>query len=259
MEKQTSLVKAFQLLELLAQSGSMGLNAISNQIGYPPSTVHRILATLAHLGYIRQEPATRLYAVSLKMLELTQGLREDLDIISVARPVMREAMEATGETVNLVVFENLEAVYVEQVNNTQSLLRMFTKVGARVPLYCSGVGKAYLANQPRERTLDYLAATKLTPLTPKTIVDRAELLAELERVQESGFARDREEIESGVACVAAAIWHGGLVVGGLSISGPSTRVTDQSAGRLGLEVVRAADKISKGLEYLDHPLETAAR
>ena len=259
MEKQTSLVKAFQILELLAQSGSMGLNAISSQIGYPASTVHRILATLGHMGYIRQEPATRLYAVSLKMLELTQGLREDLDIISVARPVMREAMEATGETVNLVVFENLEAVYVEQVNNTRSLLRMFTKVGARVPLYCSGVGKAYLANQPREKTLDYLAATKLTPLTPKTIVDRTELLAELERVQESGFARDREEIESGVACVAAAIWHAGLVVGGLSISGPSTRVTDQSAGRLGLEVVRAADKISKGLEYLDHPLEAAAR
>ena len=259
MEKQTSLVKAFQILESLAQKGPMGLNALAAQTGFPASTVHRILATLGHLGYIRQEDGSRRYEVSLKMLELTQGLREDLDIVTVARPIMREAMEATGETVNLVIFEDQEAVYVEQVNNTRSLLRMFTKVGARVPLYCSGVGKAYLANQPRDEALRYLAHVKMRPLTPTTIVDKAALLRELDQVLQAGFARDKEEIESGVACVAAAIWHGGKVVGGLSISGPSTRVTDQTAPQLGAEVKRAAAAITKGLEYIDSPLESAVR
>ena len=259
MEKQTSLVKAFQILESLAQDGPMGLNTLSAKTGFPASTVHRILATLGHLGYIRQENGTRQYGVSLKMLELTQGLREDLDIITVARPLMREAMEATGETVNLVVFEGAEAVYVEQVNNTRSLLRMFTKVGARVPLYCSGVGKAYLAHQPQDKVLEYLARTRMKPLTRSTITDKAGLLRELDRVRERGFARDQEEIENGVACVAAPIWHAGKVVGGLSISGPSTRVTDETAPELGREVMRAALEITKGLEYLDSPLDSAVR
>jgi DNA-binding IclR family transcriptional regulator len=259
MEKQTSLVKAFQILESLAQNGPMGLNSIAAHTGFPASTVHRILATLGHLGYIRQENGTRQYGVSLKMLELTQGLREDLDIVTVARPIMREAMEATGETVNLVVFEDSEAVYVEQINNTRSLLRMFTKVGARVPLYCSGVGKAFLANQPQEKALEYLSRTQIRPLTQHTIVDKAALLRELDQVRAAGFARDKEEIENGVACVAAPIWHAGKVVGGLSISGPSNRVTDETAPELGQEVVRAALEITKGLEFLDSPLESAVR
>ena len=258
MEKQTSLVKAFLILERLAQHGPMGLNHLSDQTGFPASTVHRILSTLSGMGYVQQEENSRRYGLSFKMLELTRGLREGLDIVAVARPHMRQAMQATGETVNLVIFENLEAVYVDQINNTNSLLRMFTKVGARVPLYCSGVGKAYLAAQSRELVLDYLARTDIKPFTSRTLVDKSAILKELDLVRERGYARDREEIENGVACVAAAIWQSGRVAGGLSISGPSNRVTDQAAPRLGKEVMQAAEQISKGLQYIDGPLESMA-
>lgn len=248
MEQKTSLDKALTVLEQVCMAGESGVRHLAGELGYPASTVHRILSVLLRRNYLRRDPVSRHYYPSLKILELSSQAREEMDIVGAARPILRSLMEATGETSNLVIFEDMEAVYVEQVTNTQSLLRMFTKVGARVPLYCSGVGKAYLAHLPVDKALDYFRQVPKQRHTARTIVEEAPFLAELESIRRNGYALDQEEMEDGVGCVAALVANGDGVLGALSVSGPSSRtITD--APRLGRQVRRACASLAQSLRY----------
>jgi DNA-binding IclR family transcriptional regulator len=185
--------------------------------------------------------------LSLKCLEISSRLKDNLKIITAARPLMQKLMEKTGETVNLVSFENMEAVYIDQLSNTKSLLRMFTRVGARVPLHSSGVGKAFLAARPPAEALDYFRSAKKVRHTKNSLVKEDEFLRDLEETRDRGYAVDREEFEEGVGCIAAAITQKGEVAGAMSISGPSSRLFGANTERLAAEVVRSAEVISKQL------------
>jgi DNA-binding IclR family transcriptional regulator len=132
-------------------------------------------------------------------------VKDNLEIITAATPVLQKLVENTGETANLVCFEHMEAVYVEQMSNTKSLLRMFTRVGARVPLHSSGVGKAFLAVRPREEVLDYFRSVKKVRYTKNSLVKEDEFFRDLEETRIRGYAVDREEFEDGVGCIAAVI------------------------------------------------------
>ena len=237
------------MLDFVAQSGEVGLRQLAQQVGFPPATVHRILAVLVRRGYVKQDPATRQYRLSLKPLELSSLVRERMDIVVVARPLMRHLMETTGETSNLVIFDNMEAVYVEQVTNVHSLLRMFTQVGARVPLYCSGVGKAYLALLPQEQALEYFRSVAKKKHTANTIVEEDSMLAELESIRQKGFSLDQEEVEEGVGCVAAVVNSRSRVLGAISISGPSSRVLGHNVDRLARLVMDAAESVAQGMGF----------
>jgi DNA-binding IclR family transcriptional regulator len=160
---------------------------------------------------------------------------------------MQKLMEKTGETVNLVSFEDMEAVYIDQLSNTKSLLRMFTRVGARVPLHSSGVGKAFLAVRPPAEALDYFRSAKRVRYTKNSLMKENEFLRDLEETRVRGYAVDREEFEDGVGCIAAVITQNGQVAGAMSISGPSSRILGVNTDRLAAEVVRSAEAISKQL------------
>jgi len=247
MKHKTSLDKALQIIDTVAGSGSIGVRPLSQKTGYPPSTIHRILAVLSNNRFVTKDPATKEYRLSVKFLELASQVKGGWNVIGIAQPIMRELMEASGETVNLVVFEDLRAVYIEQVANTGSLLRMFTQVGAVVDLYCSGVGKAYLASLEEPQVLDYLRRVDRTKHTAHTLVDEQALLQELKTIRRRGYAVDNQEQEEGVRCVAAAILQDGLAKWGMSISGPSSRLTSAKTAELGRQVKARAAQISDRL------------
>jgi len=251
MARETSLDKALNVLEMIAQAGDTRLTALVDSTGYPPATVHRILGVLARRRYVRQDGATRKYMLGLKCLDISSRMKENLEIVTAAKPVMQRLMETTGETVNLVSFENMEGVYIEQIGNTKSLLRMFTRVGARVPLHSSGVGKAFLAVRPRKETLDYFRHAPKVRYTQNSLVQEDEFIRDLEDTRARGYAIDREEFEEGVGCLAAVITQNGEVAGALSISGPSSRLFGANTARLAGEVVRAAAAISQRLAEHD--------
>jgi DNA-binding IclR family transcriptional regulator len=247
----TSLDKALTLIDALARRGRAGIKHLAQATGFPPPTVHRLLGVLAQKSYVRQDPKTKEYLLSVKLLELGAKVRGQLDLITLARPFMKEIMESSGETVNLVVFDNLEAVYVEQEANTRAMLRMFTRVGARVPLYCSGVGKAYLAAQDEAKALEYFMAQPKTRHTDRTIVDQDLFLRELATIRAQGYAVDNEEMEAGVRCAAALIRQfKGQVAGAMSISGPSARLTLEKIAEMGLALKHVASSISAEMGYV---------
>jgi DNA-binding IclR family transcriptional regulator len=247
MARETSLDKALNVLEMIAQAGDTRLSTLAEATGYPPATIHRILGVLVRRRYVRQDPATRKYMLSLKCLEISSRVKDNLEIITAARPVLQKLVDNTGETANLVCFENMEAVYIEQISNTKSLLRMFTRVGARVPLHSSGVGKAFLAGRPREEVLDYFRSAKKVRYTENSLVKEDEFFRDLEETRTRGYAVDREEFEDGVGCIAAVITQNGDVAGAMSISGPSSRLFGANTGKLAAEVVRSAAAISQRL------------
>jgi DNA-binding IclR family transcriptional regulator len=247
MAQETSLDKALNVLEIIAQGGDARLSTLVESTGYPAATIHRILAVLVRRRYVRQDPASRKYMLSLKCLEISSRVKENLEIITAARPVMQKLMEQTGETVNLVSFEDMEAVYIDQISNTKSLLRMFTRVGARVPLHSSGVGKAYLAVRPPAEVLDYFRSVKRIRYTKNSLMKENEFLRDLEETRSRGYAVDREEFEDGVGCIAAIITQNVQVAGAMSISGPSSRILGANTERLAVDVVRSAAVISQQL------------
>jgi DNA-binding IclR family transcriptional regulator len=247
MAQETSLDKALNVLEIISQAGDTRLSTLVGATGYPPATIHRILRVLVRRRYVRQDPATRKYMLSLKCLEISSRVKDNLEIITAARPALQKLVDNTGETANLVCFENMEAVYIEQISNTKSLLRMFTRVGARVPLHSSGVGKAFLAVRPREEVLDYFRSVKKVRYTENSLVKESEFFRDLEETRTRGYAVDREEFEDGVGCIAAVITQNGDIAGAMSISGPSSRLFGANTGKLAAEVVRSAAAISQRL------------
>ncbi len=253
MSKLTSLEKALRVVDAVAKARSVGLRELAAEVNFPPSTVHRLLSILTASRYLTQDPETKKYRLSLRFLELGSAVREDLDVITAARPHMTALMEATSETVNLALFDGAGIVYVDQVANSNSFLRMFTRVGTRAPLYCTGIGKACLAGLPEEFVTEYWHVAEKKLYTDKTVADETGLRGELESIRRQGYAVDNEEMEIGVRCVASAIrQHRSGIVAGVSISGPSSRLTLESIPGMGESVRRTAARISADLgEPLD--------
>lgn len=247
-----SLDRALDVLEALADvDEGISLTQLTERLGLPLGTVHRLLASLAARGYAAQDKETRLYGPGPKLLEVAARAANNrrFNLSRLARPALQSLTEATGETSNLLVLQGEEGVYSEQVASPH-LVRMFTEVGQRVPLYCTGGGKAILSGFSEERLDAYLATTRLTPFTAHTITSPAQMRAELQKARVDGFALDDEEREVGVCCVAAPIFDRlGRCVAALSISGPTTRLSRERAVELGPRVRAAADICSSQLGY----------
>jgi IclR family acetate operon transcriptional repressor len=169
------------------------------------------------------------------------------ELTGVARPIMRQLMERSGETVNLAVEESGEAVYVAQIE-CRKTIRAIARPGGRAAMHCSAVGKALLASMPGEEFRRIVALRGLALATPKTITTLAGLRAELRAIRARGFAIDDEENGIGLRCVAAAVFdEHARPIAAISLSGPKARIGDELLPALGEAVCDAAARITVGL------------
>ncbi|NWJ48611.1 MAG: IclR family transcriptional regulator [Chloroflexi bacterium] len=225
-----SVERTFDIMEALAEfKRPVTLSELSAKVDLNISTVHRLLSTLIERGYARQDHATGRYSVGNRLVALASGLDGGGDLQSAARPALQQLARVIGETANLSVRSGDQLVYIDQVQSDR-LMRMFTRVGTSVPLYCTGSGKLFLAfgSEPAalERDLNrYLLSNRLESRTPATFTDPLALKKELQTIRERGYSFDNEEMEEGVICVAAPILdRAGQIVACLSISGPTSRL-----------------------------------
>ncbi|MGB9662272.1 MAG: IclR family transcriptional regulator [Moorellaceae bacterium] len=233
--------RALSILEALARAeGPVMLSALSAEVGLHVSTVHRLLTTLARRGFVEQEPYQGRYRLGLKLFEIGNRALYSLDIRAVARPYLRQLVEEFNETANLAVLDGSEVVYIDQVES-KNMIKMLARPGTRGPAYCTGAGKVLLAGLTPSQLEKILSGIVLKRYTASTITDPELLKQELDKVREQGFALDRGELEEGVRCVAAPIKnHEQRVVAALSVSGPSSRITDDLLQGKLVEAVRAA-------------------
>jgi DNA-binding IclR family transcriptional regulator len=247
-----SLHKVLHVIDTVADARKAGIRRLSGLTGYSPSTIHRIVSTLVEGNYFVQDPVTKEYALSVKFLELGTRVQYQFDLTAIARPHLHLLVEETKESVNLAVPDRDEMVYLDHVQSDYSLLQLFTKPGARVPLYATGVGKLFLSRMSQAELEAYLGRTNLHPRTTSTIVDKEALRKELDHILTAGFSVDNEEFEAGVRCVAALIFdHRGQPAAGVSISGAVVRIAPDQIEHFGKMVRRCAHNIS--LEFGFNP------
>jgi DNA-binding IclR family transcriptional regulator len=244
-----SLFKALDIIDALAERESGGVRELSSITGFPPATTHRILSTLAKRRYLKQDPATKSYSLSLRFLELGTKVQQKFNLVSIARPHLERLMAETEESANLAVQDGDDAVYLDHVQGSH-MLQLFTRLGARVPLYATGVGKALLSQWNPSHLEPYLERTQRKAYTSNTLVDRDRLLDELVRIRSQGFSVDNQEMEEGVICVAAVVYrYDREPVAAISISGANMRITPDRIAHFGEKVRDCALAVSRTLGY----------
>ena len=237
-----SLERAFAILETMADAGGViSLSQLASDAQLPLPTIHRLVRTLVDLGYVRQE-ASRQYSLGPRLIRLGETTSRMLG--RWARPHMERLAHELGESVNLAMLDGDQVVYVGQVMASRNSMRMFTEVGRRVMPHCTGVGKAIMSDMDPAEVRDLLARTGMPARTDHTITSPDELLAELERSREREYALDEGEQELGVRCVAVAVPDASQRLA-LSVSGPLTRMSDETVQRAIGPLHRAADAISE--------------
>jgi IclR family acetate operon transcriptional repressor len=235
-----SLTRALTMLRHLAESGDgMSLTELSEAASLPPSTTHRLLTTLESERFVRPDPQGGLWRIGVAAFFVGTAFARSRDKLSVARPYLRRLMETSGETANLFVESDGEAICIGQIESRHAM-RAITGVGGRVLLHSSGAGKVLLAHMENARLQRLLATMDLPRETPRTITDRGRLEAALDETRILGYAIDDEEHALGLRCVAAPLFDElGRTVAAVSISGPSARIPVERLPILGRMVAQA--------------------
>lgn len=235
--------RMLKLLDALAQhEQSVSLKRLSHLTGLHPSSAHRILASMVQ-GHIvdRAEPGA--YRLGLKLIDLGDLARVRLDVRHIALPHMTLLHAELGETVNLVVRQGDDVVYVERVP-PPARVNTAQVIGRRAPLHVTAAGKAFLAHEGEEGCRRYAARTGLPAYTQNTLSQVEALVEEILTTHQRGYALDREEAEPGLCCVSAGIYDADRrIIAALSISAQRERLRMEWAPRLG----QAADAIAKAM------------
>jgi DNA-binding IclR family transcriptional regulator len=223
----------FALLDVLAShQDPVSLKLISEQTGLHPSTTHRILNDLA-IGGLVERPQAGSYRLGMRLLELGNLVKARLDVRDAALGPMRELHRLTNQPVNLSMRQGDEIVYIERTYSERSGMQVVRTVGGHAPLHLTSVGKLFLAQDDAQRVRAYATRTGLAGHTRNSITELPALERELAKVQQLGVARDNEELELGVRCMAAGIYDDqNKLVAGLSISAPADRLEDAWVDRL---------------------------
>ncbi|MBC7940671.1 MAG: IclR family transcriptional regulator [Chitinophagaceae bacterium] len=240
------LERCFAVLDLLASHPDpVSLKEISERTGLHPSTAHRILADLT-LGRFVDRPQAGSYRLGMRLLELGNLVKARLDVRDAALGPMRELHKLTHQPVNLSMRQGDEIVYIERTYSERSGMQVVRAVGGRAPLHLTSVGKLFLAHEDAVRVRAYATRTGLTGHTRNSITDLARLERELSQVRATGWARDDEELELGVRCMAAGIFDDqARLLAGLSVSAPADRLEETWLDR----VIATAAQISASLGH----------
>ena len=245
----SSVANSLRLIRAFSEDHyEIGISDLAKRLGLAKSTVHRLASTLLDQGMLEQNAGDGKYRLGLALFELGTLVRRKMDFTMEARPFLRTLMEKTGETVHLAILDHDSVLYIISMESKQAL-RMGSKVGTRVPVHCTAVGKALLAFQP-EPEIARIIARGLAASTPNTIADPHALQRELASVRARTYAIDDEESEVGLRSIAAPVRNdSGNVIAAISIAGPVHRMTRKTLLGWARELTGAAEAVSQRLGW----------
>ncbi len=219
--------RMFTLIDVLAsREEAISLKEISEKTGLHPSTAHRILNDLA-TGRFVDRPEAGNYRLGMRLLELGNLVKGRLNVRDAALAPMRELHKLIQQPVNLSMRQGDEIVYIERAYSERSGMQVVRAIGGRAPLHLTSTGKLFLAVDEPQRVRAYATRTGLAGHTKNSITQLAVLERELAKARQYGMARDNEELELGVRCMAAGIYDDqNKLIAGLSISAPADRLDD---------------------------------
>lgn len=243
-----SVDRAVSVLEILARHGEAGVTEIADELEVHKSTAFRLLGVLENRGLVAQAKDRGKYYLGAGVLRLAGAAAVRLDISQEGVPVCRELADELGETVNIAVLDDDAAVNIMQARGTASVTAQ-NWLGRRTPLHATASGKVLLAHMPPTLREGHLARP-LHRFTERTITGAAVLRGELDAAIERGYSSTLEELELGLAAVAAPVRsHDGKVIAAISVSGPVYRLSEERLPELGKRTAEAATELSRRMGY----------
>lgn len=240
-----SLDRGLQALDILAKYESLGVTELAQLLEVDKSTASRIIETLKQHDMVQTVRNTRKYKLGFRVLHLGEGLRKSLNVIDIARPILREVSHELGQSVHLCAYNNSTVYVIDQVVSNQQYT-MSAMVGMIEPIHSSSVGKCILSYRREDIIHTILEGYEYKIYTPKTITNKEDLLQELKKIKEQGYAVDDEEMALGVRCIAAPVFdYRNSVRYSIGISGPTTVMTPENIAVYKKKLVHAANKIGR--------------
>lgn len=246
----SSLRRALGLLMYVAKNGAdlegVSLTQVSGALLMSKSTALRLAVPLVEAGLLVRTPTRGHFRLGSGALQLGQAYLDGLDLRSVAKPYLARLLSESGNTCHLVVRDGMDVVYIDKVEN-YTAVRMASRIGKRMPLQCTAVGKSILAFSGAALVKEVLE-TGLPAITPWSITDPELFRQELDKTLKRGYSIDDRENEPEVRCVAAPIFdHDDAVVGALSVSGLTSWLSVARVRVLGARISHTGLEISAQL------------
>lgn len=244
-----SLARGLDMLALLSEAPKgLALHEITRALDMPKSSAFNLIHTLLQKGYVAHDSQTGCYALSLRVFELGSAAFKGTNIETVLRQHMGDIYQASNETVHCGVPDGRDVVYIDKIESTHSI-RMTSRIGARLPLYCTAMGRAILACMRDEEVACLLRDQVFEALTPKTLATREALYDELARVRAQGYAKEVEETNENVCCIGVAVRdRAGKPVYAISISAPIFRMDATMVDRYSQLLIQAQRDIERYLQ-----------
>ena len=241
-----SIQRVFALMEALSSKPEgEGLVRLAAETGLSKSTAHRLLGDLIQLGYAMQDRSSRKFYLTVKLFEVGSTVIQHMNILNIAKPFMFDLSRKLGELVNLGIRVQHDVLYIYIEEGGKNAVRVAAHMGARSPMFCTGIGKAIMAELPDADIAEVWKQTKIEAYTPTTITSFPALMESIQQVRQLGYALDLEEYEPGIWCVAASILnYSNVVQGGLSVSAPMSRMSESFKQEVAHEVATTCRQIS---------------
>ena len=247
--KVKSLYKAIKLLDCFSvTSPERGISELAEMTGMLKSTVHNIVTTFEKCRILEKIPDNNKYRLGLKILQLGNSFLATNDLRNNIKPFLDRISNISSENVYFVVLSDDEVLYLDAVY-PNAFTTGRTVTGKKAPLFCTGVGKAILANLIPE-DIKRIISEGMPRFTPNTITDENKLMEELALIKSRGYAIDNMEHEYGIKCVAVPLFNSrGNVVAAISVSGPSLRFSDDKINEYAELLLKVSEDIKGIFKY----------
>ncbi len=255
-----ALARASAIIDVIAAGGEegVGLSDISRATALNKTTAFNLIASLVTLRFLEQDAQSRRYRLGLRNLELGRLVQDRLHISHLARPILAELCRKTNETVNLGLPDLLDLLVVDSFQGSR-ILHATAKAGWRSLYHSTALGKAFMARWDAPMRQTVYNSCGLPQQTPNTITDTDALEAQLARFRTQGYSVDVEENEIGVNGIARWILDGlGEVAAAISVSGHSSRLTEEVMEHIAPDVVAAADAIAAAIGGGEKPEDSVS-
>jgi len=245
-----SIGRAFALMEEIARNrDGIGLADLSKRVGLHNSTTFHLVKTMVSLGYVRQLADSKRYRIGRPLFALAAHALDELEMMSLATPVLEDLSRETGESTHFAVRMG-DAVVVLARTSGQGAFQLADRVGVARPAHCTALGKIMLAALAPDQFERFLARADLAARTPNTIVSADRLRREIADVRRTGVAIDDGEFDPELRCVALPVRDfSGLVTGALGVSGPVWRLSIEALHKRARQARIAADRLSAEFGY----------
>jgi DNA-binding IclR family transcriptional regulator len=245
-----SVDRALQILDCFTGPVSeLGITELAHAMGLGKSTIYGLVNTLLITGYLEQNPENKRYRLGLKLFEMGSIVQRRMDIREIAKPYLKELSEKYNMTVHMGLYRDGEVMYIDKMDSPDTRI-VFSQVGKRAPMYCTGIGKAIFANMEKDEIERLLNIQKREELTEKTIMKPDKILEELQKIKNQGYAVDNEEVELGLRCVAVPIFnHQKRPIAAISISSSVSILNEEKIRHISADLRKVALEISKKLGY----------